>query len=125
MDQNQDHELFNLYKTTLVHELGRGPLDQTTINRIGKREFGKRFGGCIPSDRVKIKPGKYYVINTSSHGQRGIHWVGGYSTRSTFYIYDSYDRPIKRLLPRLAKSIERRGLELGTHHHPHDQIGHT
>src|SRR2546421_7594852 len=117
----QDHKLFVRYKDALIHELGNGPLEQTTINKIGRREFGPHFGGCIPSDRVKIKPHRYYVINTSSHGHSGIHWVGAYSTKSAFCIWDSYDRQIKHLLPHLAKSIERKGYVLETHHHPHDQ----
>jgi hypothetical protein len=101
-------KLFNRYKASLIAELGRDALDTTTINRIGKQEFGSHWGGTHPQDRVKLEPNKFYVINTDTHEGDGEHWMGLYTTKTRAYLYDS-----------------NRGFELGrTDRVPHmEQIG--
>ena len=125
MPHTEDHKLFGQYKKELIRDLGRDALDEATINKVGRREFGPKWGGAVPNDRVKIRPGHFYVINTSGSKGRGVHWVGGYATSSAFYIYDSYDRPVKHLLPHLTRAIQKKGWTLGHTEHPMDQRGFT
>ena len=40
MPPKTPRKLFNYYKAALIEELGRKALDDVTINRIGRREFG-------------------------------------------------------------------------------------
>ncbi len=62
MPPKTPRKLFNYYKAALVEELGRKALDDATINRIGRREFGSAWAGCNAIDRVKFKPNTYQVV---------------------------------------------------------------
>ena len=44
---------FRANKRLLVAAVGRGPMDDTKINEIGKLEFGDRWAGVFPSDKAK------------------------------------------------------------------------
>jgi hypothetical protein len=120
----QAKRLFREYKYALIASKGDGALDEYTIQKIGKKAFGTHWGGVVPRDRVKIAPNRYYVVNTSAHGGKGMHWVALYTSRAGAWLYDSYNRPIRRLLPHLVKSIERHGYHLEDTSHAPDQIGH-
>ena len=119
------HNLFLQYKRQLIHELGPKGLADDEINKIGKREFGVHWGGAVASDRVKLQPNHYYIVNTSGHSGRGIHWLALYTTKSSAYIWDSYDRSVKRLVPSLVKAIGKHGYHLHDTEHRPDQVGFT
>ena len=38
-------ELFNKTKNSLIRKLGKEPLSDTTINKVGKEIFGVKWGG--------------------------------------------------------------------------------
>lgn len=122
-----ERELFNHYRDCLFKELGRKALDDLTINKIGKREFGRAWGGAHPQDRVKLKPHKYFIVNTDTHDKPGQHWTACYTTATRAYIYDSYGRPVKPLVSRLITTIHNKGYRLGktdlVHHQ--EQIGYS
>lgn len=117
-------QLFREYKAKLIAAKGNGALDEGSIQKIGLAAFGAHWGGVVARDRVRIAPNKSYVVNTSAHGGRGVHWVALHTSRSAAYLYDSYNRPVRRLLPHLVKSIEAHGYHLADTEHAADQIGH-
>lgn len=127
MPPKTPRKLFNYYKAALVEELGRKALDDVTINRIGRHEFGSAWAGCNAIDRVKIKPNTFQVVNTDPHNKPGEHWLAMYQTRTKAYVFDSYGRSIPLLVSHLISTIKKHGLALGaTNRDPHsEQIGYT
>lgn len=98
MPPKTPRKLFNFYKAALIEELGRKALDDVTINRIGRLEFGSSWAGCNASDRAKFKPGTFQIINTDTHDKPGSHWLGVYQTKKKVYVFDSYGRKIASLV---------------------------
>ena len=95
------------YKTAIIRELGKGPLDEGQIDEIGLREFGRKWGGVHPSDRLPaLKKDRFYVVNNAGHRSPGTHWLGLYSSPGgRVYIYDSFARFITRLIPKTVRKI--------------------
>ena len=95
------------YKTAIVRELGKGPLDEGQIDEIGLREFGRKWGRTHPSDQLPaFKKDRFYVVNNAGHRSPGTHWLGVYSSSGgRIYVYDSFSRPVTRLIPRAVKKI--------------------
>ena len=95
------------YKAAIVRELGKGPLDEGQIDEIGQREFGRKWGGTHPSDQLpSLKRDRFYIVNNAGHRSPGTHWLGLYSSLGgRIYVYDSFSRPVTRLIPRAVKKI--------------------
>src|SRR5690606_11740874 len=102
--ESPERQLFNKYKEIMIKHLGSKALDDFTINRVGRKLF-PAWGGVFPSDRVKLLPFHYVVINVDPHDKKGSHWLACYSTNKRAYLWDSYGRTILKLVPGLVKSI--------------------
>ena len=120
-----ERKTFNHYKKALISELGDKATEGTDLNTVGKREFGPSWAGVHPSDRVKLKPNKYYVINVDHHDKPGSHWMALKTTKKRAYLWDSYGRPVKKLVGALIDNINTHGMQIGaTNLVPHmEQIG--
>lgn len=118
-----DKDIFLKHKNQIIHEYGKDGLETHDCNKIGRDYLGNLWGGCFPWNKVPLKPNKYYVINTSSSGHPGIHWMGLVTRGKHAYLWDSYNRSVKRLVPHLVKSFMKHGFKLETTNHPMDQIG--
>lgn len=122
-----ERKLFNKYRKSLIQTLGRKALYDSTIDKIGVKEFGSAWLGCNPSDQIKFKPYSYQIVNTDPHNKSGSHWLAMYQTKTKAYVFDSYGRPIPLLLKNLSKTSKQHGLGLGsTNAVPNmEQIGFT
>lgn len=116
---------FNKYKKALIAELGPKALDDLTVNKVGKQLFGARWGGVWPIDRVRLKPNRFLVVNTDPHHKPGEHWIAVYCSKTRAYIYDSYGRPIDKLVPLLIDAVKKANMKIGhTNMEPHgEQVG--
>jgi hypothetical protein len=125
--RSKEGKLFRKYQAALIAEFGREALDSSQVNKVGRREFGSHWGGCHPSDWTKIKPNMYYVFNTDPSTKPGEHWLGGISTNSNFYLYDSYARDAPKLVRNLTKTIQKAGYVIPPQDHKKymEQIGYT
>ena len=110
MDSNTQ---FIKAKTELIKKLGRQPLDDIQINTIGSDWFGVKWGG-VGSQSMSIPktPDRYYIVNTChSDKSPGFHWTALYISKTgKSYIYDSFARNVKTLMPILQKNIKGRGV---------------
>jgi hypothetical protein len=99
---------FRTYKRLLIKLVGRGPMDDAKINRIGEAEFGTRWAGVHPSDRAKKllrMRDRFAVVNTATSKGRGSHWLGVYMTaKGEGYVYDSFGRDIDRVMWQLSRA---------------------
>jgi hypothetical protein len=102
-------ELFNKTKNSLIRKLGREPLSDTIINKVGKEIFGVKWGG-VGSQSMPIPKTKdrYYIINTAHNDRsRGVHWVALYVSKSgKQYVYDSFARNTNHLMFVLQKKLK-------------------
>src|SRR5690606_17611855 len=116
--ESPERQLFNKYKEIMIKHLGNKAPDDLTINRAGRKLF-PAWGGVFPSDRVKLRPFHYGIINVDPHDKKGSHWLA--------YLWDSYGRTILKLVPGLVKSIRDSGWTVGkTNLIPRmEQIGYT
>ena len=96
------------YKQRLLRELGREALFDDQIDVVGRREFGRRWGGVHPSDGVPpVRPNRYYIVNSGYRGGPGAHWTGLYvSPAGRAYIYDSFARGAAKIVPATVRRLE-------------------
>jgi hypothetical protein len=90
---------FCAYRDELVRRLGRGPLDSDEIDRVGRREFGPRWGG-VGRQGHRLRPGLFFVVNTAwSMRSPGSHWMAVYSDLGgRHHVYDSFARSGRAML---------------------------
>jgi len=99
---------FRAYKSALISRLGRGPLDNIQIEKIGQAEFGSRWAGVFASDRtlplLRMRD-RFAVVNTATSRGRGSHWLGVYMSPSgTGWLYDSFGREASHLIWRMNRA---------------------
>jgi hypothetical protein len=102
--------LFNKYKTAIIQHYGRGPLSSEQLDAYGREAFGAMWGGW-GDQRLTLKPGRYYVVNTSyAPKSRGVHWVAVVTSRAgVVHLFDSFARNGSHIMPKLAAGIRKKG----------------
>jgi hypothetical protein len=105
--------LFKKYKKKIIKELGRKALADDQINKLCKELFGSKWKGVFPQDRLKTASG-YYIINTDSSkhiNSDSSHWVAIKMTKSTMYVYDSFGRTTRYVLPLIYANTKKKIVE--------------
>lgn len=117
--------LLKPYKNALIAEVGRDAMYDDTINAIGKREFGRRWGGTYASDALPaLKANRFYIVNTDVSAGPGVHWIGLYvSPAKVSHLYDSFARPAKNVSRRTVGGVAGQGLALEEANGVGDQRG--
>ncbi len=103
-------EVLRPYKQKLLRELGRVALYDDQLDVVGRREFGRRWGGVHPSDGVPpVKPNRFYIVNSGFKGGPGSHWVALYvSPAGRVYMYDSFARTSTKIVPSTVRRLSAR-----------------
>jgi hypothetical protein len=98
----------------IVKEWGSHALNDLEVTKIGKILLGNKYKGTYPQDRVPFTNSeKYFVINVDRHGFPGSHWCAVFQdSNRNMYMYDSFARPSKKLLPYLYKNAKDKGFKL-------------
>ena len=105
MEQKAEN-VFRLYKAELISKLGRKALSNDTIDKYGKILFQSKYRGSFAQDQKFEKKSGFYIINTDVESGKGIHWVSLILTAKTAYIYDSFSRDPKKILPHLLQHLK-------------------
>jgi hypothetical protein len=100
--EKQAEKLFRKYKTKYIAKLGRYALDNTQIDLLAKSTFGTKF---------EFKSG-FYIINTDLKDGPGEHWISLVLTPKTAYVFDSFGRDPKTLVPHLTKRLTKSGRKI-------------
>ena len=104
---------FNKFKTILSNRLGIKALYDDQLDKVGKILFGDRWGGVFAQDsRIPFKPNMYYIINTDLEKGEGLHWIGLYTSKTQAFLYDSYARNKKKVMPILTKNLKKKGFKV-------------
>jgi hypothetical protein len=94
-------------------EYGRNAMTDDGLDTIGKSFFGKAWGGVHPHDKVPVfKKKTYFIANTDDSKGPGIHWVGGMQDGKKMYIYDSFGRRTRYILPALRDRLVKQGFKI-------------
>ena len=104
------------YHTKLTREIvkiwGSNALNDLDITKIGKILLGSKYLGTFPQDKAKFKPG-YFIINVDKSGFPGSHWCSLFvDSKKNMYMYDSFARPSKKLLPYLYDMAKKKDYKL-------------
>jgi hypothetical protein len=107
-------KIFNKHKKMLIQLVGTKSTTDTQLNTIGNKLFGRQYLGTFSQDNFpwqKVRTDSFAIINTDTQGKAGVHWVAVYATAKTIYIWDSYGRNSKQLLPIFTKQVLTRKLK--------------
>ena len=95
-----------ILKDVIYPTLGKDTTYLHQLDQFGKSLFGKKFKGCYPSDQIPkltdLEP--YCILNLDNSKQKGSHWVGVCKDGNETFIYDSFGRANKKIIPTLKKS---------------------
>jgi len=128
------NELVRDGRERLVRMLGRGPLDQQTINALGRQLFKGEWGGCWAADElprgVLADNGKhFYILNSGGARNGGIHWlaIAAPAPRAgappEAYLYDSFGRRVSHLTRQSIAALRASGRALFEGNVTRDQVG--
>ena len=105
--------LFKKYKKPIIKQLGRKALDDLQINKLGKELIGTKWKGVFTQDRVPNTTG-FMIANTDSSrhiNSDSSHWTGIYQTPKTMFVYDSFGRTTKYVLPLIYAKTKKKIVE--------------
>jgi hypothetical protein len=93
-------QLFNKHRDRLIREFGRGALNSSQVDEIGRREFGRRWGGVSDQATWVPRNNRFFILNTArTPNSPGYHWVGVYvSPAGVPTAYDSFGRNVHKLM---------------------------
>ena len=76
------------------------------LSRLCNELFGSKFHGVYPSDKIPNLNfhKKYCILNLDKSYQPGSHWVACVlDSNDDIYVFDTYDRIIRKILPSIYK----------------------
>lgn len=96
----------------LVKELGNVALDSVTLHRKGKQLFKDKFHGVLCQDSPFPSKNGYTIMNNDYVGGVGIHWVAVIKQGNNIYVYDSFGRYSRNILPTFTAKMQSRGFKV-------------
>ena len=112
----------------VVHELekvyGSGMKTNFDLIEIASHIFPELGQNVIKNMDYNFKHmrGKYAIVNTDNN--KGEHWVASYQKGKTLYIFDSFGRPTKTLMPEFYKRAQNEGLKVVDTEYDAEQLDH-
>ncbi len=101
--------IYNDLVADVSETLGDGRTIDNQLTQYGKLVIGRAFKGVFPSDEIpnlNKRGTSYMIVNVDKAGMGGSHWIGLVSKGSRVYYYDSFGRPIQKLMPEAAKELK-------------------
>ena len=95
---------------TQILELIKGLIGNTTtyqsqLDNIAKKIFGNRYKGSFSSDQIpKLENDECCIANLDDSSKPGSHWISLYKKNNDIYVYDSFGRSSKKIIPSVFKS---------------------
>jgi hypothetical protein len=104
--------LFRKYKQKYITKLGRHALDNVELDTFAKSVFGTKYKGSYAQDETFELRSGYYIINNDLQSGPGEHWLSVQICPKTAYIFDSFGRDPKKLVPHLTKRLTKSGRKI-------------
>jgi hypothetical protein len=96
----------------------------TQLNVLGNKLFGGKFVGVFSINTIpkNLKPGSFLITNTKEAEVEGEHWLAVViGNHKTIYIYDTYGRKSKKLIPDAYKRAIGKGYKIKDSHYSAEQ----
>lgn len=99
-------------------------MSDSLLTKICTKYFKSKFLGVfMQNSKIPIKDG-FLIINNDFLGGPGIHWIACILKGKRAYIYDSFGRLAKNVIPKLVKNMKQKGYTiLNTDTSDQDQYG--
>lgn len=111
------------YDMALLEQLrkkyGRKEKDNFKLEKISAELLGKKIP-TTPWDTY-VPNSAYAIINTDSSKQSGTHWLGVAKRGKNIYVYDSFGRYVKNVVPGFVKKMSGLGYNIVDRDHGKDQ----
>lgn len=105
--QYAEHKFRKKYKE-FENKFGKGEQTNYFLNKIGKAMFNRRYKGTYPSDMIpQLNNDEYAILNLDDSTKSGSHWVAIAKQNNEVYIYDSFGRKIKKIIPSVVSKYRR------------------
>ena len=98
----------------IVSEWGSHALSDLEVTKIGKILLKSKYKGTYPQDKTPFtNSSKYFIINVDRQNYSGSHWCAIFQdSKKNMYMYDSFARPSRKLLPYLYKNAKEKDYKL-------------
>jgi hypothetical protein len=94
------NDIYNDYMDILKPYIGNDTTFTNDLKKKGKKVLGRGFRGVFASDKLpKINNKQMYIANLDKLNERGSHWIGVYKHNDKLYVYDSFGRSSKKIIP--------------------------
>ena len=107
-----EKKIENIYKTIMSKLIKIFPTEttDTQLNNFCKKLFGSKFKGVYSSNTFKkLKNNQSSIINLDPDNMPGSHWVVlCKDSNSKYYLYDSFGRSVKSILPNLQNILKQK-----------------
>lgn len=107
MNKSKSKKIFFNYVKNINKLIGHSNTTfSDELNKIGKHLFKNKFKGVYPADQIpKLGKNKYCILNLDKSNEQGSHWIALANDRNgNTYIYDSFGRSSKKIIPSLYNS---------------------
>ena len=123
-NNNQMEAIHRKQVIELKARLGNVALSDSTVSRICRNLFKTKFLGVFMQDSNIPQRNGYMVLNNDFVGGKGIHWLAVIKTGKNVYIYDSFGRLGRNILPHFCRNLQRHGYTIhNTDTSDQDQYG--
>jgi hypothetical protein len=106
MKESDVNKIFHGYKKQLIAKLGTKVTDNVELEKIGYAVLGAKFKGVYSQDDLPVRKAGYYIMNTDIASKPGVHWVACVVSPKKIYVFDSFGRKSKKLLPILCRNAK-------------------
>jgi hypothetical protein len=121
-------KLFKKYKKIFIKMFSKKALDNHQLNEIGNNLFGKKYIGTFAQDKFDVTKLGYSIVNVDTSKRTNTsraHWVAIVSTRSKLYVYDSFGRSTKFVLPGIIEAASKNNKAIIESKRDPEQYGYT
>jgi hypothetical protein len=121
-------KLFKKYKKIFIKMFSKKALDNHQLDEIGNNLFGKKYIGTFAQDKFPVNKIGYSIVNVDTSKRINTdkaHWVAIYSTKTKLYVYDSFGRSTKFVLPIIASAALKANKNIIESKRDQEQYGYT
>ena len=104
--EKQVMTIFKRINKAILKEIGHSKATtDTELTRVGKLLLGKEYSGTFTVDHKpsRRRKNQYFIINNKPRSHPGEHWIAVVKQDQTFFVYDSFGRSSKTLIPSFVK----------------------
>jgi hypothetical protein len=106
--KNKAEKLYVKYYKKIRPLIGINITYSNQLNKIGVQLFGRKFLGVYSSDdSPMLKNNQSMIINVDKKNQKGSHWLAVIKHNNIIYVYDSFGRHTKNLIPHFFKKYKK------------------